>query len=86
MSVGVGVGLVMLAREGLSFAALKRMEDDEEASAEDVLEELTGGRAGRGRAGRRARRTSHRRVPGAERAEPGRDDGVGGGRGSARAR
>ena len=40
MNVGVGVGLVMLAREGLSFAALKRMEDDEEASAEDALEEL----------------------------------------------
>ena len=41
MSVGVGVGLVMLAREGLSFAALKRMEDEEETSAEDVLDELT---------------------------------------------
>ena len=27
MSVGVGVGLVMLAREGLSFASLKRMEE-----------------------------------------------------------
>ena len=40
MSVGVGVGLVMLAREGLSLAALKRMEDDEETSAEDVLEDL----------------------------------------------
>jgi glycosyltransferase 2 family protein len=40
MSVGVGVGLVMLAREGLSFAALKRIEDDEEASAENELEEL----------------------------------------------
>jgi uncharacterized protein (TIRG00374 family) len=40
MSVGVGVGLVMLAREGLSFAALKRMEDEEEDEAEDVLEEL----------------------------------------------
>ena len=38
MSVGVGVGLVMLAREGLSFAALKRMEEQEETSAEDVLE------------------------------------------------
>jgi uncharacterized membrane protein YbhN (UPF0104 family) len=37
MSVGVGVGLVMLAREGLSFAALKRMEEQEESSAEDVL-------------------------------------------------
>src|SRR5262245_17777205 len=40
MSVGVGIGLVMLAREGLSFAALKRMEDEEEEVAEDVLEEL----------------------------------------------
>ncbi len=40
MSVGVGVGLVMLAREGLSFAALQRMEDEEEASAEDVLEDI----------------------------------------------
>jgi uncharacterized protein (TIRG00374 family) len=40
MSVGVGVGLVMLAREGLSFAALKRMEEQEETSAEDALEEL----------------------------------------------
>ena len=39
MSVGVGVGLVMLAREGLSFASLKRMEEQEE-SAEDVLEQL----------------------------------------------
>jgi uncharacterized protein (TIRG00374 family) len=37
MSVGVGVGLVMLAREGLSFASLRRMEEEEEASAEDVL-------------------------------------------------
>ena len=39
MSVGVGVGLVMLAREGLSFAALKRMEEQEETSAEDVLDQ-----------------------------------------------
>jgi len=31
---------VMLAREGLSLAALKRMEDEQEASAEDVLEDL----------------------------------------------
>jgi uncharacterized membrane protein YbhN (UPF0104 family) len=42
MSVGVGVGLVMLAREGLSFAALRRMEDEEETSAEDVLVEIGG--------------------------------------------
>ena len=34
MSVGVGVGLVMLAREGLSFAALKRIEDEEEQAQE----------------------------------------------------
>jgi uncharacterized membrane protein YbhN (UPF0104 family) len=40
MSVGVGVGLVMLAREGLSFAALKRMEDEEETSAEHVLDDI----------------------------------------------
>jgi uncharacterized membrane protein YbhN (UPF0104 family) len=40
MSVGVGVGLVMLAREGLSFASLRRMEEHEETSAEDALEDL----------------------------------------------
>jgi uncharacterized membrane protein YbhN (UPF0104 family) len=40
MSVGVGVGLVMLAREGLSFASLRRIEEQEEASAEDVLDDL----------------------------------------------
>jgi hypothetical protein len=28
-SVGVGVGLVFLAREGLSYAMLKQMDDDE---------------------------------------------------------
>ena len=38
MSVGVGVGLVMLAREGLSFASLQRMEEAEESA---------GGRPGR---------------------------------------
>ncbi len=42
MSVGVGVGLVMLAREGLSFAALKRMEEQEESSAENALEHAEG--------------------------------------------
>ncbi len=30
----------MLAREGLSFASLRRMEEHEESSAEDVLEDL----------------------------------------------
>jgi uncharacterized membrane protein YbhN (UPF0104 family) len=39
MSVGVGVGLVMLAREGISFAALTRM-DDEAESVEDAVEQL----------------------------------------------
>ena len=38
MSVGVGVGLIFLAREGLSFASLKRMEQEEEESVENVLE------------------------------------------------
>jgi uncharacterized membrane protein YbhN (UPF0104 family) len=37
MSVGVAVGLIFLAREGISFAGLKRMREDEE-SAEDALE------------------------------------------------
>ncbi len=38
-SVGVGVGLVFLAREGLSYAMLKEFEEDQpEASAENVLD------------------------------------------------
>ncbi len=40
MSVGVGVGLVALAREGLSFTSLRGIEEREEESAEDVLEGL----------------------------------------------
>ena len=40
MSVGVGVGLVMLAREGLSFASLRRMEEQEAVEAEEIVEEL----------------------------------------------
>ncbi|HSI97472.1 MAG TPA: lysylphosphatidylglycerol synthase transmembrane domain-containing protein [Gaiellaceae bacterium] len=36
IAVGVGLGLVALAREGISFAMLRRMEPDER-SAEDVL-------------------------------------------------
>jgi uncharacterized membrane protein YbhN (UPF0104 family) len=38
MACGVGLGLIALAREGLSFAMLKRMEEDE--SAEDAVEEV----------------------------------------------
>ncbi len=37
MSVGVGVGLVFLAREGLSLASLRRMEEEEEAEEEALL-------------------------------------------------
>jgi hypothetical protein len=33
----------MLAREGLSFASLRRMEEEEESSAEDVLADLEEG-------------------------------------------
>jgi hypothetical protein len=37
MSVGVGVGLVFLAREGLSFASLRRMEEQEERAEEEIV-------------------------------------------------
>ena len=37
MSVGVGLGLLFLAREGISFAVLRRMQQDEDAS-EDAFE------------------------------------------------
>ena len=39
MSVGVGVGLIFLAREGLSLASLKTMEERAGGSAEDVLDD-----------------------------------------------
>ncbi len=37
IAVGVGLGLISLAREGISFAVLKRMQDEDQ-SAEDTLE------------------------------------------------
>jgi uncharacterized membrane protein YbhN (UPF0104 family) len=37
MSVGVGVGLIFLAREGLSLASLKTMEEEQEAEEEELL-------------------------------------------------
>lgn len=40
MSVGVGVGLVMLAHEGLSFASLKAMEESEEEAEDAILAEM----------------------------------------------
>jgi glycosyltransferase 2 family protein len=38
-SVGVGVGLIFLAREGLSYATLKEIEDAPDDSVEQVLEQ-----------------------------------------------
>ena len=40
MACGVGLGLIALAREGISVAVLRRMSDDEEASAENAVEEV----------------------------------------------
>ena len=40
VSVGVGLGLVFLAREGLSFAVLRRMGEEDKDSSEDVVEEV----------------------------------------------
>ena len=48
MSVGVGVGLLFLAREGLSFATLREMPD---ASEIDVAEEVAPAEVARARAG-----------------------------------
>ena len=39
-SVGIGVGLLFLAREGLSFAMLRRMEAETEDETEELVEEL----------------------------------------------
>jgi len=40
MACGVGLGLLALAREGLSFAVLRRMEEEQEDSAENAVEGL----------------------------------------------
>jgi len=50
MSVGVGVGLVFLAREGLSFASLRRMEEEQEAEEEAELERVAARDEARARA------------------------------------
>jgi len=39
MSVGVGVGLVFLAREGLSLASLQTMEEEQESEENAILTE-----------------------------------------------
>ena len=48
MSVGVGIGLLFLTREGLSFTTLRQMpdEDSEESAAAEVLREEPRARAG----------------------------------------
>jgi len=37
MSVGVGVGLIFLAREGISLASLKTMEEEQESEENALL-------------------------------------------------
>jgi uncharacterized protein (TIRG00374 family) len=39
IACGVGLGLIALTREGISFAMLRRFEDDEQSSSENVVEE-----------------------------------------------
>jgi hypothetical protein len=48
MSVGVGVGLLFLTREGLSFATLRQMpdQDSEESALAELTEETPRARAG----------------------------------------
>ncbi len=40
MACGVGLGLLALAREGISLAVLRRLDDDEDTSAENAVEEV----------------------------------------------
>ena len=40
MACGVGLGLIALAREGISLAMLRRMQDDEAPSPENAVEEV----------------------------------------------
>ena len=40
MACGVGLGLIALAREGISVAMLRRMREDDEASDDDVVDEV----------------------------------------------
>jgi glycosyltransferase 2 family protein len=52
MSVGVGIGVLFLAREGLTFASLQRMEEDEEDREQELVEEAEEPEAGRRRRAR----------------------------------
>lgn len=47
MSVGVGVGVAFLAREGLSFASLRRIEEEQEREEDALVAEEGGGEAER---------------------------------------
>jgi hypothetical protein len=38
MACGIGLGLLAIAREGISFAMLRRMQDDEDSSEDAVAE------------------------------------------------
>jgi uncharacterized protein (TIRG00374 family) len=40
MACGVGLGLLALAREGISLAVLRRMEEDDDESAENAVEDV----------------------------------------------
>ena len=66
MSVGVGVGLIFLAREGLSFAMLRHMPDASELRDADEEEERAasgGGPCARWRVRLASRASSRRRLP-----------------------
>lgn len=41
IAVGVGLGMAALAREGISFAVLRRLREEEQASEENMLEEVS---------------------------------------------
>ena len=51
MSVGIGLGLLCLAREGVSFATLRRMPTADEVDAEEAEPELDALEELRARAG-----------------------------------
>jgi hypothetical protein len=40
MACGVGLGLIALAREGISLAVLRRMQEDDDASSENAVDEV----------------------------------------------
>ena len=80
MSVGVGVGLVFLAREGLSLASLQTMEEEQESEEDAIVRDRRAGSSTASeRSGRLSTRAQSLTIAGVERAEAGRDHLVGGG-------